>query len=169
MYNKSSISNNKGGKMLNILNLIAQTTSRYQDDYGISTTTTTANVSLSPAATLFIFVIYIIAVVLLAIVVWKLYTKAGKPGWASLVPIYSSIVEMEIIGRPAWWFLLYIIPVFGIYVMVLDRIILAKSFGKDGGFAVGLILLPFIFYPILAFGKTAQYQGPMANGTSLSM
>lgn len=155
--------------MLNILNLIAQTTSRYQSDYGYTTTTTTVSTGVPLVVTLFMFVFYLVLIAFFVIVTWKIYTKAGKPGWASLIPIYSTIVEMEIIGRPGWWFLLYFIPLFGIYVMILDTMILAKCFGKDGGFAVGLILLPAIFYPILAFGKTAQYQGPMANGTSLSM
>ena len=115
------------------------------------------------------YLVLLALVIFMAICMWKIFAKTGRPGWAALVPIYSDIVSVEIIGRPGWWFLMYWIPFFGLYVAVLDKIILAKSFGKDSGFAVGLILLPVVFYPMLAFGKNVQYQGPMANGTSLSI
>jgi len=88
---------------------------------------------------------------------WKVFSKAGQPGWASLVPIYGQVVMFQIVGRPAWWiFLLFICtPVVGI-ILAID---LAKSFGKDNTFAAGLILLAPIFLLILGFGS-AQYQGP---------
>ena len=100
---------------------------------------------------------------------WKLFSKAGKPGWAAIVPIYSTIVNMEVIGRPGWWFLLYFVPFLGIYLSVIDTIFLARSYGKSTGFAVGLILLPVVFYPMLAFSKDANYVGPTAPGTSMSI
>jgi hypothetical protein len=144
-----------------MLNLLAQSSSYY--------TTTDDSMSAGFLAIMGIFYLIYFAVLIFIIVAeWKIYTKAGKPGWASIVPIYSSIVSMEIIGRPGWWFLLYMIPLFGLYVMVLDSILLARSFGKDTGFGIGLLFLPIIFYPILAFGSS-QYQGPTANGTSLSI
>lgn len=90
---------------------------------------------------------------------WKIYSKAGKPGWACIVPIYNYIVLLEIVGKPLWWFLLMLLPfvniIFGIWVLNL----LAKSFGKSEGFTIGLILLPIIFYPVLGFGD-AKYNGP---------
>jgi len=87
---------------------------------------------------------------------WKIFEKAGKPGWAVLIPIYNAVVLLEIIDRPIWWLILLCFgPVFGIIV----GLELAKSFGKSMGFAIGMILLPFIFYPMLGFGD-AKYQGP---------
>jgi hypothetical protein len=103
--------------------------------------------------------IYLAIALFLIVAMWKLFTKAGKPGWAAIVPIYNIIVLLEIVGRPAWWFLLYFIPLVNIVVLIMVMLDLAKSFGKDTGFAVGLILLSIIFLPILAFGD-ARYVGP---------
>jgi len=90
---------------------------------------------------------------------WKIFSKAGQPGWAAIVPIYNWIVWCKIVGRPAWWVLLLLIC-FPIFFIILS-IDLAKSFGKGVGFAIGLILLSVIFFPILGFGS-ATYQGPSA-------
>jgi hypothetical protein len=90
---------------------------------------------------------------------WKIFTKAGKPGWAAIVPFYNAIVALEIAGRPWWWLLMFCIPFVNIVFGIIFVIDLAKSFGKGGGFAAGLILLTIVFLPMLAFGS-AQYQGP---------
>ncbi|MFO1062259.1 MAG: DUF5684 domain-containing protein [Pirellulales bacterium] len=92
---------------------------------------------------------------------WKVYTKAGKPGWASLIPIYGTIVFLEIVGRPIWWVVLTLIPCVNFVVIIILFIDLAKSFGKDVAFAVGMILLGIVFLPILAFGNS-RYIGPAA-------
>ena len=89
---------------------------------------------------------------------WKMFAKAGEPGWAVLVPIYNLIVLMKIAGKPAWWFLLLLIPLVGIVVSIMVCISLAENFGKSTGFGIGLALLGFIFVPILGFGD-AVYQG----------
>jgi hypothetical protein len=91
---------------------------------------------------------------------WKIFSKAGQPGWAAIIPIYNWIVWCKIVGRPAWWVLLLLIcfPIFFI-ILLID---LAKSFGKGVGFAIGLILVSIIFFPILGFGS-ATYQGPSAT------
>lgn len=91
---------------------------------------------------------------------WKVFVKAGKPGWAAIVPIYNWIVLLEIVGRPIWWIVLLLIPCVGIVIAILVCIDLAKSFGKEAGFGVGLALLFFIFFPILGFGD-AKYRGPV--------
>jgi uncharacterized membrane protein YhaH (DUF805 family) len=105
---------------------------------------------------------FYVAIIAFAIVVqWKLFVKAGKPGWASLVPIYNILVLLEIVGKPWWYLLLLLIPVVDIVILIMVMIALAKVFGKDGGFAVGLIFLSIIFMAILAFGD-AKYLGPQA-------
>ena len=102
----------------------------------------------------------IAAVVVLMIVArWKVFAKAGKPGWACLVPFYNIIITLEIVGKPAWWLLMMFVPCVNIVFAVWMINLLSKSFGKTEGFTVGLILLPYIFYPILGFGD-ATYQGP---------
>lgn len=96
--------------------------------------------------------------VLLFAGMWKVFQKAGKPGWAAIIPIYNIIVLLEITGKPLWWIVLYIIPVVNFVVAILVCIELAKRFGKGVGFGLGLGFLPFIFYPILGFGD-ATYGG----------
>jgi hypothetical protein len=90
---------------------------------------------------------------------WKIYTKAGQPGWAAIIPIYNIIVMLKIIGKPWWWIIGLLIPFVNFIVMILLCVGLAKVFGKGIGFAIGLLLLGIIFYPILAFGD-ATYTAP---------
>ena len=89
---------------------------------------------------------------------WRLFTKARKPGWASLVPIYNMIVWQQISGKPLWWIVLYFIPVVNLVVAVLTIFGIANNFGKGMGFGFGLLLAPFFFLPVLAFGD-AVYVG----------
>lgn len=87
---------------------------------------------------------------------WKLFEKAGQPGWASIIPIYNFIVMLQIVNKPLWWIILMFIPIVNFIVMILINIEMAKAFGQSTAFAVGLIFLPFIFFPILGFGD-AKY------------
>jgi len=102
--------------------------------------------------------IYLVVLIVVVASMWKLFTKAGKPGWAAIVPIYNIVVLLEIVGKPVWWIVLFVIPLANLVAAVLINFELAKVFGKSGGFAVGLILLGPVFLPMLAFGS-AQYQG----------
>ena len=100
---------------------------------------------------------------------WKIFEKAGEEGWKAIIPIYNQVVILQIIGRPVWWvafFVAQVVPFLNLIAWipalvftVIMMIDLAKSFGKDTGFGVGLAFLPFIFGPILAFGD-ARYLGP---------
>ena len=105
------------------------------------------------------FLIYFAVIVIILMGYWKMFIKAGKPGWAAIVPIYNVITLCEIVGRPAWWVILFFIPLANMYALIMISIDLAKSFGKDTGYAVGLILLPIVFIPMLGFGS-AEYKGP---------
>jgi hypothetical protein len=88
---------------------------------------------------------------------WTLFEKAGKPGWASIVPIYNIIVQLEIIKKPGWWFILMIIPYVGLVWNIWALNLLLKSFGKNEGYTVACLFLPFIFLPMLAFNKSTQF------------
>ena len=88
---------------------------------------------------------------------WIVFTKAGQPGWAAIVPIYNAYIMIKIAGKPGWWLILLFIPIVNIIIVLLVSLGIAQNFGKGSGFGVGLWLLPIIFYPILAFGS-AQYQ-----------
>ena len=108
----------------------------------------------------FLFLIGIIAFFI--IVKWKIFRKAGYEGWEAIIPIYSTIVLLKIVGKPWWWIFMFIIPIVNIIFLVWMANMLSKSFGNDEGFTVGLVLLGFIFYPILAFGS-AKYLGPFGD------
>ena len=88
---------------------------------------------------------------------WKVFTKAGQPGWACLIPILNLLVILKIVKRPMWWILLYLIPLVNFVTLIIIIVDLAKAFGKGVGFAIGLIIFGPIFYLILAFGS-ATYQ-----------
>lgn len=109
-----------------------------------------------------LIILYIAIIVLLIISQWKLYEKAGKPGWACIIPIYNIIVLLEIVGKPWWWFLLMLLPIVNIIIAIWMTNLLSKSFGKDEGFTIGLLLLPIVFYPVLGLGS-AKYQGPAGS------
>ncbi len=96
--------------------------------------------------------VMVAVVVLMLVAMWKIFAKAGKPGWASLIPIYNAYVFLEIAGKPGWWLVLLLIPIVNIVVSIIALLAFCRNFGQGGGFAVGMIFLPIIFYPILAFG-----------------
>jgi len=95
------------------------------------------------------------------IAMWKIFSKAGKPGWAVLIPIYNLYVLLEIVGRPIWWLIMFLIPLVNVIFIFILWFDLAKAFGKGAGFALGLIFLNPIFILILGFGS-ARYVGPVA-------
>ena len=106
--------------------------------------------------------IWLVLIILPIVAYWMIFQKAGKPGWAAIIPIYNIIVLCEIVGRPAWWFILLLIPFVNIVILIILAVDLSKSFGKGVGFAVGIIFLSYIFILILAFGSAA-YVGPAAK------
>lgn len=100
--------------------------------------------------------LFLIAVAVLMLVsVWKVFVKAGKPGWASLIPLYNAYVLLKIAGKPGWWLFLLLIPLVNLVFGFLTMLGMAERFGKGAGYALGLIFLPVIFYPMLAFGSSA--------------
>jgi hypothetical protein len=110
-------------------------------------------------------IIYLAVILLIILGLWKMFTKAGKPGWAAIVPIYNMIVLCEIVGRPAWWVVLMLIPFVNVIAAIIILIDLAKAFGKTAGYGIGMVILPFIFIPMLGFGS-ATYRGPVAASTT---
>ncbi|MCU0698533.1 MAG: DUF5684 domain-containing protein [Myxococcaceae bacterium] len=114
-------------------------------------------------ASLIMGIIQLGVVVVIVAGVWKVFVKAGQPGWAAIVPIYNTYVLTQITGRPILWFVLSLVPCVNIvaaWVLTQD---LAKSFGKSSGYGIGLFLLSPIFLPMLGFGSDT-YQGPAYKG-----
>tara|TARA_R110000765_G_scaffold26526_10_gene64758 strand:- start:425 stop:817 length:393 start_codon:yes stop_codon:yes gene_type:complete len=106
-------------------------------------------------------ILYLVFLIVILAGFWKMFAKAGQPGWAAIVPIYNAYIMCKIAGRPGWWVVLLLIPYLNLIFWIIVMLDLAKSFGKSIGFAVGMILFSFIFIPILGFGD-AEYQGPAA-------
>jgi hypothetical protein len=106
-----------------------------------------------------VVVIYIAIIVLMIVSMWKIFTKAGKPGWACLIPIYNILVLLEIVGKPWWWLLLMLIPLVNMVFAIWMLNMLSKSYGHSEGFTIGLLFLGFIFIPILGLGES-KYIGP---------
>ena len=105
-----------------------------------------------------VMIVWLVVVVLMIAAMWKVFTKAGEPGWAAIVPIYNYVVLDKIAGRPGWWLLLWIL--LGPIAYIVISFDIAKRFGKGAGFAIGLILLPFIFWPMLAWGDASYTAAP---------
>lgn len=105
-----------------------------------------------------VVIFYLMIVVLLIVSMWKIFTKAGKPGWASIVPIYNLIVFLEIVNKPTWWIILLLIPVVNIVIAIMLIHRLSLAFGQGIGMTLLLIFLGFIGYPVLAFGSS-KYVG----------
>lgn len=104
------------------------------------------------------FIVSILSIVAL----WKLFKKAGKPGWASIIPIYNIVVLFQIVNINPWLILLMLIPIVNFVVMLVLSIMvcsrLAKAYGKGTGFAIGLFFLYPIFILILGLGDS-KYVG----------
>jgi Family of unknown function (DUF5684) len=118
----------------------------------------------SPFTTIITLLIALVVIVAM----WKVFTKAGQPGWACIIPIYNIYVWCKIVGRPGWWVILIFIPFVNFIILIILSIDMAKSFGKGVGFGLGLAFLGFIFWPILGFGS-AQYQGPSAGASAATV
>lgn len=120
----------------------------------VTSTYGTETTSMSPAV--LIFYLVVLAVELVAM--WKIYTKAGQPGWAAIVPIYNIIILLKIVKMDWWHILIMLIPCASMVYGCILSYKLATAFGKDTGFAVLTIFFSPIMLPIIAFGS-AEYVG----------
>ncbi len=118
------------------------------------TSATSAGVLLVALLVIGVVVCALLVLVLLLVSSWKLFVKAGEPGWTALVPFYNTVKFLEITNKPLWWVLLMFVPVVNIVISIIMIRRFALVFGKGVWFTVGMVLLPFIFLPILAFGRS---------------
>ena len=93
---------------------------------------------------------------------WMMFVKAGEAGWKSIIPIYSFIIILKIVGREPWWVILMLIPIVNFVIWIIVALDLAKSFGRGTGFGIGLAFLSPIFALMLGFGSDT-YKGPAAK------
>lgn len=108
--------------------------------------------------------VWLAVIVILIAAMWKTFEKAGQPGWAAIIPIYNTYIMTKIAGKPGWWVVvILLVPIVNIIFLIWLYNMISKSFGKDEGFTVGLILLGIIFWPILGFSGNIKYQGPFGD------
>lgn len=104
--------------------------------------------------------VFLAIAVIFIVGLWKVFEKAGQPGWACLIPFYNGYIMLKIAGRPGWWLILFLIPLVNIVIALLVAIDIAKAFGQGAGFGVVLLfLLSGIGYLVLGFGNY-RYVGP---------
>jgi len=103
-------------------------------------------------------IIYLAIGILALAGLWMVFVKMGEPGWKAIIPLYNIYVMLEKVGKPAWWLILFFIPFVNLIAGFLVFQEIAEGFGKGTGFAVGMLLLGFIFFPLLGFGD-AQWMG----------
>ncbi len=118
-----------------------------------------------PSATLFVSsgIALVIAIIMVA-AMWRVFAKAGQPGWAAIVPFYNAYVLLKIVGRPAWWLVLLLIPGVNLVFGIIVAIDLARAFGRGAAFGVlGLFLVSPVGYAILGFGN-ARYRAEGEEG-----
>lgn len=117
---------------------------------------------MSEVGSLIGVLVYLVVVFGLLVLViaaqWCIFTKAGYEGWKAIIPFYSTYCLCEMTTGNGFWFLLSFVPCANVFLTFFMNIKLAKSFGKDVGYGLGLVFLSVIFYPMLAFGDS-EYVG----------
>ena len=105
-------------------------------------------------------IIYLAILLLVTVAHWKAFAKAGRPGWVIFIPFYNLYVCMKISSKPGWWWVLLCIPGVNIIFSILMMRGLARNFGKGVAFTAGLLLVPIVFWSILAFGESRYNATP---------
>ncbi len=123
------------------------------------------NSASSAAGMSLVVFIYIAIFVIQIISWWAVFAKANQPRWAAIIPIYNFYIFTKVARRPTQWFILLLVPIVSIIVYLTMCFDIAKAFNKSTGFGVGLVFLPFIFYPVLGFGKSKYNESLTAGNT----
>lgn len=134
-------------------------------NYSIPVTNTNTTHHTSGSLVAVLVVAYIVLIIYAVFVMWKVFKKAGRPGWAAIIPFYNGWVLFEISDKPGWWVfgaIFSFIPFIGwlvpLILFILAMINLSKFFGKSTVFTVfGLVIFSIVGFSILAFGP-AKYQ-----------
>ena len=140
---------------------------QFTDQVGTEMPVVSVEQTISPMFGVVLMVIILVVALVCLTANWKIFTKAGKPGWAAIVPIYNIVVFLQIIGRPGWWVVLFFVPFVNMIISVLMSLDLAKVFGKSSVFGIIALWLFPVGYLVLGFGK-AKYLGPGSDHTSSS-
>lgn len=107
-----------------------------------------------------IMAVVLLQVVVMAVSMWKLFAKAGHPGWKALIPFYNIFILLKMVGKPWWWFFLMIIPIVNIVFAIWALNLLVRAFGRQDEYTVFTVFFGNVFLPALAFDKQAVYTPP---------
>lgn len=91
---------------------------------------------------------------------WFLFEKAGVNGWKAIIPFYNSYIEYELVWGSGWLFLFMLVPFAGLVFSIITFYKLGRVYGKGRLFCIGIVLLPFVFVPIIGFGSS-RYMGTL--------
>ena len=105
------------------------------------------------------YITLILIVVLTYAGLWGIFTKAGKPGWASVVPVYNQIVLLEMVGRPIWWLFLLFLPFVNIVFSIMIWLDILAAFRKPQWHIFLTVFLPFFYLPYLGFSDSDYVNG----------
>ena len=103
------------------------------------------------------WVLYVIWIALVIVGGWKMFVKAGKPGWGIIIPFYNTYLLCKIAGRPGWWLILFFIPIVNIIIALIVALGISENFGHGAGYGILLWLFAPIMLLVLGFG-TDQYK-----------
>ncbi|MDE6851630.1 MAG: hypothetical protein K2J67_03965 [Lachnospiraceae bacterium] len=127
--------------------------------YDYASTTSTANTGLLALFSGVYLMVMLVVLVIMLVANWRIYTKAGQPGWGAIVPFYNLYLLYKIAWGNGWLFLLMFVPIVNAVVGLIALYKLCVAFGHGVGFFFGMLFLSPIFTLILAFGSS-EYQGP---------
>lgn len=108
---------------------------------------------------MFTSLIWLAVAIFMIAAMWGVFVKAKRPGWGAIIPFYNTYLTIKIAGRPGWWLVWYFIPIVNIVVHIIVMYDLAKAFGKGAGYTLLLVFLPFIGWPMLAWGDATYKKG----------
>lgn len=149
--------------MTSLVHLGQTLASTYQYSYP----STSSSGGSTPAGFGILFGVFALLMLLIIVAEWRIFQKAGRHGWASIIPVYNNWVLFEIVGYPGWWAILSLVPIASIFTSIMVMVSLfklAKMFGKGTGFAVCTILFSWVCLPILAFGSAKFNSGNDSSG-----
>ncbi len=99
-------------------------------------------------------IIWLIAIALMIYSHVRIFQKANHAWWEAIIPIYSTYILIKITGKPGWWIILLFVPIVNIVIYIIVTHQLSIKFGYGGWFTVGLLFVPFVFYPIIGLGDS---------------
>jgi hypothetical protein len=101
-------------------------------------------------------ILFLVFLLLYIVAFVKVFQKLGLPSWSAIIPIYNLIVLFKTLNISLWYLLLYFVPIISLITHWYYCRVLAKVFGRETGFTIGLFLIHPIFVMILGFSDSEK-------------